>query len=253
MVPEKKGRTIMDKTTPFTIGAEVACRDGRCGSLVRVVVDPIARAVTHLVVEPEHRSGLGRLVPVDLVGTGDGADPTDSGHLQLTCTTAEFSSLEEAEETQFLPGGSVVADYHEGEALSWPYYGLGMGGLGDIGMGGLGMSGLGTETLGMGVGNATQPVVRDRVPTGEIEVRRGDQVHASDGAIGRVEGLVVDPRDHRITHVLLQEGHLWGRKEVAIPITAVVDVTDGIRLSISKDEVKALPAVDVDHPGAPQT
>jgi sporulation protein YlmC with PRC-barrel domain len=246
----------MDKTTPFTIGAEVACRDGRCGSLVRVVVDPIARAVTHLVVEPEHRSGLGRLVPVDLVGTGDGADPADSGHLQLTCTTAEFSSLEEAEETQFLPGGSVVADYHEGEALSWPYYGLGMGGLGglgDIGMGGLGMSGLGTETLGMGVGNATQPVVRDRVPTGEIEVRRGDQVHASDGAIGRVEGLVVDPRDHRITHVLLQEGHLWGRKEVAIPITAVVDVTDGIRLSISKDEVKALPAVDVDHPGAPQT
>jgi hypothetical protein len=24
-----------------------------------------------------------------------------------------------------------------------------------------------------------------------------------------------------VTHVLLQEGHLWGRKEVAIPITAV--------------------------------
>jgi len=33
----------------------------------------------------------------------------------------------------------------------------------------------------------------------------------------------------------------------------VVGVTDGIRLSISKDEVKALPAVDVDHPGEPQT
>ena len=81
-------------------------------------------------------------------------------------------------------------------------------------------------------------------------IRRGDPVHATDGDIGRVQGLVMNPRDHRVTHVLLQEGHLWGRKEVAIPVRAVTTVDDGIRLNISKRDVEDLPAVDIDHPPA---
>jgi hypothetical protein len=48
--------------------------------------------------------------------------------------------------------------------------------------------------------------------------------------------------------VLLQEGHLWGRKEVAIPIGAVIGVDEGIRLNLTKEEVQDLPPVDVDHP-----
>ena len=52
-----------------------------------------------------------------------------------------------------------------------------------------------------------------------------------------------------MTHVLLQEGHLWGRKDVAIPISAVTGVQDGIRLSITKQQAENLPPVDIDHPG----
>jgi sporulation protein YlmC with PRC-barrel domain len=78
-------------------------------------------------------------------------------------------------------------------------------------------------------------------------VRRGDRVHATDGEIGHVEGLVIDPRNHHVTHVLLQEGHLWGRKEVAIPISAVTGADDGIRVSLTKDGVRDLPPVDIDH------
>ncbi len=77
-----------------------------------------------------------------------------------------------------------------------------------------------------------------------------ERVHATDGEIGQVEGLVIDPRNRHVTHVLLQEGHLWGRKEVAIPISAVTGVEDGIRLSITKHEVQDLPPVDIDHPDA---
>jgi hypothetical protein len=83
---------------------------------------------------------------------------------------------------------------------------------------------------------------------GEVEVRHGEHVHATDGEIGLVEGLVIDPRNHHVTHVLLQEGHLWGRKEVAIQIGAVTGVEGGIRLNISKQEVTDLPPVDIDHP-----
>ena len=218
----------MAEPTQFTIGADASCTDGVCGEVSRVVVDPVARAVTHLVVEPKHREGLGRLVPLDLV------DAT-TGEVRIRCTLAEFEKLDHAEETQFLAGSTGVAGYGPGQALSWPYYGLGMG----RGMG-----------LGMGtvIGNASEPVISDTIPLGEVAVRRGEQVHATDGDIGKVQGLVINA-DRHVTHVLLQEGHLWGRKEVAIPIGAVIGVdVDGIRLNLTKQDVQDLPSVDVDHP-----
>ena len=88
----------------------------------------------------------------------------------------------------------------------------------------------------------------DSVPVGEVEVRRGEHVHATDGEIGSVEGLVTDPGNHHVTHVLLQEGHLWGSKEVAVPIGAVTGVQDGIQLSLTKKQVEDLPPVDIKHP-----
>jgi len=223
----------MAETTPFTIGTEVSCSDGACGELSRVVVDPVARAVTHLVVEPKHDPGFGRLVPLDLV------DATAAG-IRLRCALAEFDKLGPAEETKFIPGGTGSVDYAEGEVLSWPYYGLGMGG------------GLVAPAGGLGVDMADigQTVIYDKIPLGEVSVSRDQPVHATDGNIGRVQGLIIDPSDHHVTHVLLQEGHLWGRKEVAIPISAVSRVDeDGIQLSMAKAGVQDLPPVDIDHPG----
>jgi sporulation protein YlmC with PRC-barrel domain len=215
----------MAETTPFIIGTEARCSDGVCGEVSRVVVDPVAEAVTHLVVEPKHRQGLGRLVPLSLI------DATADG-IQLRCTLAEFDKLDLAEETQFLPGSTSYAEYGPGQASSWPYYGLG----------GTGMPG----GLGVGLADVSPTVVLDKVPLGEVAVRRGEPVHATDGNIGLVQGLVIDPRDHHVTHVLLQEGHLWGRKQVAIPISAVAGTGDGIRLKITKQEVQDLPPVNID-------
>ncbi len=67
------------------------------------------------------------------------------------------------------------------------------------------------------------------------------------GDIGLLQGLVTDPGTGHVTHVLLQEGHLWGRREVAIPIGAVTGVNDGIRLNITKQQVQDLPPVNIDH------
>jgi len=227
----------MAETVQFTIGAEASCSDGTCGEVTRVIVDPVAEAVTHLVVEPRHRQGLGRLVPLGLI------DAT-AGQIRLHCTQAEFDELDRAEETRFIPGTSGYAGYGPGQVGYWPYYGLGLGG----GLGGIG--GLSGGLSGIGGGNVSQVITSDTVPQGEVDVRRGDPVEATDGDIGRVQGLVIDRDSRRVTHVLLQEGHLWGRREVAIPMSAVTGTSGGIRLRISKREVQDLPPVDVDHPGA---
>jgi len=214
----------MAQPTEFVIGADAACSDGPCGQVTRVVVNPVAEAVTHLVVEPKHPHGLSRLVPLDLVEGGP-------HEIRLRCTRAEFEHLDSAEESQFSPDLGGYSAYGPGEVLTWPYYGLGGG-------------------AGFGVGSGVDGpsvITEDAVPPGEVSVSRGDPVYATDGPIGRVQGLVIDPRSHHVTHVLLQEGHLWGRKEVAIPISAVTDSTDGIKLKISKQEVQDLPPVDLDQ------
>ncbi|HEX2820071.1 MAG TPA: PRC-barrel domain-containing protein [Streptosporangiaceae bacterium] len=203
----------------FTIGASASCTDGICGKVARMVIDPAARTITHLVVEPKHWSGPGRLVPLDLI------DAT-TGEIRLRCTLAEFEQLDPAEETQFLPGYPDYPDYNPEQVVFMPYYGLGAGGP-----------------------MVPLAVTYDTVPLDEVEVRRGEHVHATDGPIGRVQGLVIDPDSRHVTHVLLQEGHLWGRKEVAIPIGAVTGVDDGIRLNLTKQQVQDLPPVDIQHLG----
>ncbi len=209
--------------TTFRIGSAVACSDGRCGAVSRVVVDPVARAVTHIVVEPEHRSGLGRLVPLDLIESG-------SDGVRLGCTLAQFDRLPHAEETDFLPGGSGYEDYEAHESYYWPYYGI-EGGADPM------------------VANASGIVTRDTLPPGEVGIRRGDRVHATDGEIGKVEGLAIEPASRHVTHVILQEGHVWGRKQVAIPIGAVERMDDGISVSLTKREIEELPEITLTRPG----
>jgi sporulation protein YlmC with PRC-barrel domain len=218
----------MAGTVQFRIGTQVSCTDGPCGELKRVVVDPVARSVTHLAVEPAHREGLARLVPVDLVST------TADG-IRLDCTMAEFEALGPAEETQFVPGTRGYDLYGPEQVLSWPYYQLGD-----------------TVMFPEDEGKFSQTVTTDTVPLGEVAVPRGAHVHATDGPIGQVQGLVIDPSSDHVTHVLLQEGHLWGRKQVAIPISAVTQLDDGIGVSLSRHEVGELPPVSIAPDSGPE-
>jgi sporulation protein YlmC with PRC-barrel domain len=189
----------------FTLGARASCPDGFCGVVSRTILDPAARTVTHLVIGPRHGAG-GRLVPLDLVEAA-------AGEIRLRCTLDEFGRLDPAEETELVDGG-----YGDVDAM-----------------------GMGGSVPGMSLGYGTPLVVEHAVPLGDIEVERHESVHAMDGQIGQVEGFVVDPADQKVTHVLLKEGHLWGRRQVAIPVSAVASVDAGIRLNITKEQVEGLP------------
>ena len=226
----------MEETARFTIGANVLCGDEKCGHLERVVVDPVARTLTHLVVDAGADNK--RLVPIRLVDNSLRGSGDDGEETRLRCTMAEFTALESAQETEFLPGTDDGLGYDElgygaGNTLAWPYYPLAMGN-----------SGIGGPVLGA-VDNGPHTVTYDRIPAGEVDLRRGARIEATDGEIGRVQGLVVDPEDHAVTHVLLQEGHLWGRKVVAIPIRVVTRVSGELRVQLSKAEIGDLPPVDL--------
>src|SRR5664279_1668357 len=109
----------MTESTEFIIASDVACSDGVCGHLRR------------LVVEPGHRRGSCHLVPIELV-TSTGKE------IALRCTRSEYDALETADETRLLPGPSGAWGYEQEQMLSLPYYGLPMGGMGGMGIGGTG-------------------------------------------------------------------------------------------------------------------
>ena len=204
----------MPEVERFTIGADVSCADGPCGTLLRVALDPVAHLVTHLIVEPRRGHGPARLVPLGLIDSA-------AGQIRLRCTSAEFDSLDPVGEGQFIASVADTPDYRTTDIAAWPYYGY-RGARGDL-------------------------VTDDAIPPGEVEVQRGEHVNATDGHIGQVEGLVIDPASHHVTHVLLQEGHPWGRKQVTIPISTVTRVADRIEVNLTKQQVQDLPEVDIDR------
>jgi sporulation protein YlmC with PRC-barrel domain len=198
--------------TPFTIGADVSCSDGICGKVSRLVMDPRAGTVTHLVVND--RQFQGRLVPLNLVD----ADAT-TGEIRLRCTIAEFGKLHPASRTVPLEGSGADPDVRDQDQVQ--------------------LRSMASTYL------ADPPsITYDTLPPGEVAVRGGEHVHATDGNIGQIQGLVIDSGSCQvITHVLLREGHVFGRKVVAIPFGAVTAVSqDGIQLKITKQQVKDLPS-----------
>jgi sporulation protein YlmC with PRC-barrel domain len=202
----------------------VLCEDEEVGRLADLVVDPVAKRVTHLVVKPKHGPGESHLVPIELV------DPSEQvGGIGLTCSRAELDALPPVEEFAYLRVGEVATndpnwDVGVSDVLALPYYdSTGLAGpvdaVGDMG------------------------VVYDRVPKGEVEVRRSSRVMSADGHyLGDVDGFLLDDDDH-ITHFVLERGHLWGRREVTVPIGAVESVaSDVVTVKLSKDEVGDLPS-----------
>jgi len=211
----------MAQETEFAIGTRASCSDGDCGVLRRIIIHPDARMVTHLVIEPRHRQADGRLVPVELVEAG-------AGEIRLRCSIAEFGQLQASQEIELAEGLDYSSGYGPDAVMGY-------------GQAGVSASGMG---IGMSLGHQPSIVTSDNVPEGESEVAVHERVHAVDGEIGRLKGFAVDPADHRVTHVLLREGHLWGHKEVAIPVSAVVSVDYGIRLNLTKKQVEELPPRD---------
>jgi len=214
----------MSQGMRLELGTSVSCTDGGFGELADLVVDPTTKRVTHLVVRPRQPSGATRLVPIGL------ARPAGDKEVCLTCTVDEARGLESVQEFEYLRLGDVPVedpDWDVGveEVLSTPYLGNA-----DIG----GYVAPYDENLG---------VSYDRIPKGEAEVRRASDVISADGkVVGHVDGFVVGD-DDETTHLVLRRGHLWRRRDLAVPMAAVAKVeTDTVTVSLTKAEIGKLPA-----------
>ena len=201
------------------IGSAVRCSDASCGAVMGILIDPAAAAIVHLAVGPRH--GAGRLVPFAYVSA---TDPV----IELNCTRAEFDA--------FLPDQdrALIADAHEAFAQVTPPHPSAEVGLlafyGEI-------APTGILRPFPGANPEPQTTTFDRVPAGEEALKSDEQVKGTDGPVGRVSGLAVDLENHSITHVLVEAGHLWGKREVAIPITNVDHIGISVHVALTRQQI----------------
>jgi sporulation protein YlmC with PRC-barrel domain len=208
----------MDINIP--VGAGVECVDGVCGVSTQVIINPVKKKVTHLVVKQKEFPHVERMVPVEWV------TQTTSNLIQLECTKEKFGHQEAFTETEYikldprdLPSAAPIP-LMGGAYMYWPY--------------------------SVPESERYITVEHERVPPGELAVRRGAHVEATDGRVGQVDEFLVDPRDEHVTHLIMREGHLWGQKDVSIPLSAIGRIEeDTVYLKLSKDEVEALPAIPI--------
>jgi sporulation protein YlmC with PRC-barrel domain len=204
----------------------VHCADDAFGELADLVIDPRTLSVTHLVVQPRERHDLARLVPIgraqfDVAG-GDG--------IWLKSTVGELNELEPLHESKFVRLDERPVD---------PCWEVGIQEISQMPMSGS----FGVNALGAGM----EPVdfdnhgtlSYDRIPKGSVEIRRTSDVTSSDGHhIGHVVGLVIDEME-QIAQLVLEHGHLWGKREITIPIGSIDRIeSDEVVLALSSHEVR---------------
>jgi sporulation protein YlmC with PRC-barrel domain len=206
------------------LGSSVHCTDAPFGELADVIVDPLSRRVTHLVVAPHGHHEDARVVPIDR------ARPARKG-LALDYSVAGVEALERLQESAYMRAGELVVadpDWDVGtqDVLALPVF---------------------QELDGLGTAMDPDPhvmVTYDRIPKHEVEIRRSSAVVSTDGHhLGHVEGFLVGSGE--TADIVLERGHLWGRREIVIPAAALERVqNDSITLRLTKEQVGEL---DVRH------
>jgi sporulation protein YlmC with PRC-barrel domain len=189
------------------INAKVICQDGDCGRSLCAVLNPLNNGITHVVVREPGGSIISRLVPIERIGE------SDPDLIRLSCTRAELEQMEIFSESEFIPYDL------SGTMFLQPYAAPAVAGV---------------------------LLEHEKIPPGELAVRRGSPVEASDGYVGTVDEFIVEPEKYHITHLVLRKGHLWDPRDVTIPVRQIDRIAERtVYLKLNKAQIGALPALKV--------
>ena len=198
------------------IHADVSCYDGLVGKSSYIIVDLVTEQVTHFVVNTEKHGGE-YLVPLDMV------TDTVRTFIGLNCRKEDVYKLPPFHETQFkgyddygssppIPSPGIAATH----TLYHPYR----------------TAEADTES------SSAHPSMRS------LAISKGAHVLATDGQVGKIDEVVIDPDSHRVTHMVLRRRDVLDKWIVTIPVSAIERAEmDTVYLKIDTDAVKALPHV----------
>jgi hypothetical protein len=205
-----QGVNLMD----IPINVDVLCAGETCGRSTCLIINPVNDHITHLVVAEKAFPNIERLVPVDKIL----ASTPES--IQLRCTPTGLGDMDAFEETEFIQAGQMESSLPYSVPYEvWPY---------------------------AMYDDMPMPLEHEQIPAGEVVIRRGTPVIATDGQVGKVDEFLVDPENDVITHLVLREGHLWGKRDVTIPVSEIDKISEGaVHLKLDQKTIEKLPTVPV--------
>lgn len=196
--------------------AKIKCQNQVCGKVICVIIDPKSKLVTHIVVQEKGFFGIQRLIPVEEI--------LDSQNDQITlgCSLDEFSKFESFTESHYISSDEPFFN-DQYEHHYFPF---------------------GTPDFDDTFEYERWFEETECIPQGELGIHREAEVYAKDGKVRQVDEFLISPKDDKISHLVLREGHLWGQKLVTIPVSEIDRIeTDLFYLKLSKQDIEKLPVI----------
>jgi hypothetical protein len=186
--------------------------DGPSGRITHIVLDAGCQKVTHLVMSVKDRYPCEYLMPIGWV-VGAALDS-----IQLCCTgdyldlLAPFSEIEWQKSDPFC-SAALLDEFLLHRLPVRPIF---------------------------------IAVKRKRISTHELALRRGNCVRAIDGRAGRLEGLVIDPVDGGITHLIMRMGLVWNARKALIAVHQIDCIeNETIFVKLAKRDLVGVPFTSV--------
>jgi uncharacterized membrane protein len=223
------GGAPLEARVDVPIGAIVYCSDGIGGKVKRALINPLTMEVRHIAVRVHDSIGHDYIVPIDLI------EASTSGEVRLRLTRAELAEMPTYRySSHSRPLGadeSVVGDKMAYNSVGW--------------------NSMSSEwDMLRGADEALPEYIpdmetfEDGVPPGEFSISQGDDVRATDGKVGKVDQLLMSRENGMITHLVMRDGHMWGKKAIPIPVSDIASLEQGlVLLRLSKEQVAALPEI----------
>jgi sporulation protein YlmC with PRC-barrel domain len=196
------------------LNVNVSCSDGVSGQSHYLVLNPTNEKITHIVVgDDSSDSDREYLVPIHWIVE------STSESIRLKCSRDELSKMAIFKQEEFIQ--SDLKGTNGSFTMLWPY--------------------ATPEANYITVEN-------EHIPANELSIRRGSSVEATDGRVGSVDEFLINPINDTITHLVLREGHLWGQKNITIPLNQIDHIGENtVWLKLNKQSIELLPSIPIHH------
>jgi hypothetical protein len=179
------------------------------GRVAGVRVNPDSRTIGSIVVQPDSRSGVGYVVPSEML------EPT-SPPINIDCTFSELERFEKSTVTEVLPAGVTEVFYPSWQPLQQL-----------------------REDLKNPFGRVVVGCTRPLLDPAEVELVSRQFVFGSDGVVGRLRGIATENGFNEVTELLLEHVRWPRRNRMKIPVDLLTD-WGTMELSVTSRQLSSL-------------
>lgn len=226
-----------EQSVQFNTGANVFTADGdHVGDITRVVMNPVSKEITHIVVEKGFLFTEDKVVPVDHVA----AATRDGVTLRPIAGDDELDAFPAYEETHFVPTERVdtlpAEPAYSAHTMYW-YPPVGYSS----------MYGVNSAFPNYPLSNFVQAEARN-IPEGTVALQEGASIIDQNGEhVGDLERVYTDSTSGRATHLLISDGFLL-KEHRLVPANWINYVMeDKVHLSVDAEFVNELPEHEPDQ------